>query len=171
MKKITFSLLFCAAFLLTGCGYKFGSLSHPQLQSIAIAPVTNDTLAYNAAAVLRGMLSERVTTDGSLKLKSKGKADCVLYAKITDVKYSALDFGTTALGDDTYLANEWRCTVTVEFSVVIPGRGAPLISNRTVTGTSDFITGPDLETSRQSGMRQAFFDASKKIVSNVVEGW
>ena len=171
MKKSTLCLLAFAMLLFAGCGYKFGSLAHPQLQSIAIAPVTNDTLAYNAAAVLRGMLTERVTTDGSLKLKSQTKADCILYARVADVKYSAIDFGTTALGDDTYLANEWKCSVTVEFSVVIPGRGAPLIANRMVTGTSKFITGPDLETSRISGMRQALFDASKQIISGVVEGW
>ena len=171
MKKLIAFFLFSAIMMLTGCGYQFGSLAHPQLQSIAIAPVTNDTLAFNASGILRSMLAERVTTDGSLKLKSLTASDCILYARVAEVKYSAVDYGTTALGDDTYLANEWRCTVTVEYSVVIPGRGAPLIANRSVKGSSDFIAGPDLETTRQSGMRQALFDASKKVISGIVEGW
>ena len=172
MKKFTAILLFAMiSALLAGCGYKFGSLAHPQLETIAVAPVTNDTLAYNAAAVLRGMLSERITTDGSLTLKSRSQADCILYARISDVQYKALGYGTTTLGDDTYMPDEWRCTITVEYSVIIPGRGKPLIASKTVTGKSDFVPGPDLETGRINALRQAAFDASKTIVSNIVEGW
>ncbi|MBO5667875.1 MAG: hypothetical protein J6S43_01990 [Lentisphaeria bacterium] len=173
MKKSSLlSLLVSAVILLAGgCGYHFGSLAHPQLESIAVAPVINDTLAFNAAAVLRGLLAERFTTDGSLKLKSKEKADCILYARVTDVSYKASDYGTDHFGDDTFLGNEWRCTVKVEYSVIIPGRGKPLIANRTATGTSDFLNGPDMETARLNSMRQALFAATKNIVSNVTEGW
>ena len=42
---------------------------HPQLNRVAVAPVTNETLSYNAAAILRNKLTEVFTTDGSLKLK------------------------------------------------------------------------------------------------------
>lgn len=154
-----------------GCGYTFGSLAHPQIKSVAVAPVVNDTLAYNAAAVLRGLLNERFNTDGSLKLKSLSTADCIVYARITDVSYKALSYGTTHDGDDTFLANEWRCSVSVEYSVILPGRAKPLISNAAASGTSDFITGPDLESSRRNAMRQACFAAAKNIVSGVTEGW
>ena len=154
-----------------GCSYKFGSLAHPQLESIAVAPVVNDTLAYNASAVLRGVLTERFTVDGSLKLKSIGTADCILYAKITDVSYRAVGYGSDSSGDDTFLANEWDCKVTVAFSVVIPGRGKPLIKDQTVSGAASFFNGPDMETSRLNAMRQAFLMAAKTMVSRVTEGW
>ena len=171
MKKIIVALLTGCALLAGGCGYHFGSLSHPQLQSIAVAPVANDTLSFNASALLRNMLNERIVTDGSMKLESLRRADCIIYSRITDVNYLALGYGRAPDGNDTFLANEWRCTVSVEYSVIIPGRGKPLIANRTVKGTSDFTTGPDLEVSRDSAMRQACFDAAKKIVSATVEGW
>ncbi|MBE6389642.1 MAG: hypothetical protein E7043_05655 [Lentisphaerae bacterium] len=160
-----------AAIFTGGCGYHFGSLAHPQLESIAVAPVINDTLSFNASAVLRGLLTERVTTDGSLKLKNQKQADCILYARITDVSYKASDYGTDPFGDDTFLANEWRCTVKVEYSLIIPGRGKPLISNRVATGKSNFLNGPDMETARLNSMKQALFSAAKDIISNVTEGW
>ncbi len=172
MKRIlTVSTLCICSLIFTGCGYKFGPLNHPQLKSIAVAPVTNDTLAYNASAILRGVLNERFTTDGSMKLESVKKADCILYARISEVSYQAIGHGTDDNGDDTFLADEWRCKVSVEYSVILPGRGKPLIHNRTAGGSADFVTGPDLETSRRNAMRQAFLAAAKTIVSNITEGW
>jgi hypothetical protein len=146
-------------------------LGHPQLESVAVAPVINDTLAYNASAALRGLLCERITTDGTLKLKTVESADCIVYAKVKKVEYQALNYGSMPNGDDTLLANEWSCTVTVSFSLILPGRGKPLVAERTVSGSSKFINGPDMETSRHSAMRQAFLTAAKNIVSRVTEGW
>jgi hypothetical protein len=171
MKNITLIFSFAAIMLFCGCGYKFGSLSHPQLETISVAPVVNETTSYNASAILRGMLCERITTDGSMELESTKKSDCILYARITDEQYKAVDYPTAPYGGDAFLANEWKCTVTVEYSLILPGRGKPLIKNRKATGSSEFITGPDLETSRMSSMRQAFFAAAKDIVSAVTEGW
>ena len=31
--------------ILSGCGYRIGSLMHPQINSIAIAPVVNETVS------------------------------------------------------------------------------------------------------------------------------
>ncbi|MBR7131286.1 MAG: hypothetical protein IKC82_04785 [Lentisphaeria bacterium] len=173
MKKLTFLLFTALIFsgITTGCGYKFGSLAHPQLESVAVAPVINDTLAYNASTILRGVLTERFTVDGSLKLVSMHSADCIIYARITDVAYKPIGYGSDPNGDDTFLANEWNCKVTVEFSAVIPGRGKPLIKNQQTTGSASFFNGPDMETSRHSAMRQAFLTAAKNIVSRVTEGW
>jgi hypothetical protein len=94
-----------------------------------------------------------------------------LYARITDVSYKPVGYGSDPNGDDTFLANEWNCKVTVEFSAVIPGRGKPLIKNQQTTGSASFFNGPDMETSRHSAMRQAFLTAAKNIVSRVTEGW
>ena len=84
--------------------------------------------------------------------------------------YLALDYATIN-GEDSFLANEWKCTVTVQYSVILPGRGKPLISNHAVSGTSKFLNGPDMETSRQNALRQSCFDAAKTIVAELTEGW
>ena len=77
MKFLFYSLVLTATLFCAGCGYKFGSTMHPQITSVAVAPVTNETLSYNASAVLRQKLTELFTTDGSLKLKSIGNADTI----------------------------------------------------------------------------------------------
>ena len=168
MRKI---FLFCAAFAVAawtaGCGYSCGPMGHPQLKTIAVAPVTNETLSYNAAAQMRNLLCETFTTDGSLKLVGLNKADCIVYASVAKMKMTEIDWSD----EDNLQANEWRCTVTVKYSVILPGRGKPLISDASVSGSSDFVSGPDLEGSRLNGMRQAMYDAAKKIVANITEAW
>lgn len=164
-------LLFCAAIALsvwcTGCGYSCGPIGHPQLKTVAVAPVTNETLSYNAAAQMRNLLCEAFTTDGALKLVSMSKADCIIYASVAKMTITEIDWSD----EDNLQANEWRCAVTVKYSVILPGRGKPLVSDASASGSSDFVSGPDLENSRLNGMRQAMYDAAKKIVSNITEAW
>ena len=169
MKNFCFLLLTAAVIFLSGCGYRVGYISHPQISTVAVAPVVNDTLSYNASAVLRQKLTEVFTTDGSLKLKSLSKADCIVYARITKVSYSQ-DTGRIS-DDDDFLPVEWQVKVDVEFSVVIPGRGKPLIGPKTVSGSAEFIADVDLENARTNALNQALFAASRTIVSNVTEAW
>lgn len=171
MKKVLFTFVLLTAVLFFGCGYQFGSIAHPQLESIAVAPVINDTIFYNASAMLRGLIAERVTVDGSLKLKDARSADCIIYARITDVNYQATDSEKLPDGKDAFMPGEWRCEVKVEYSVVLPGRAKPLVSKKVANGSAMFTNGNDLETSRQSGMRMALFSAAKNVVSGIVEGW
>ena len=157
-------------FVLCGCGYSFTSLTHPPLESVAVAPVTNETLSYNASAVLRQKLTELFTVDGSMKLKTVQSADCIVYARILKVNFRELGISSTN-DDDDFLPEEWKVTVSVEFSVVIPGRAKPLIGPKTVTGTAEFVNGNDLETARLNGVKQALFSAAGTIVSNLTEAW
>ena len=153
----------------TGCGYHMGSIMHPQVKSIAIAPVINESLAYNAASDMRGMLSEQVMRDGSLKLTDLKTADCILHARILEVTYNKID-------DDSYNSqifrpSEWRISVKVEFEVIIPGKREPLVSRRVVSGTANIQALADLEGSRMQGTRYACFDAAERIIQATTEAW
>ena len=158
------------ALILAGCGYKAGSLMHPQIKTVAVAPVVNETLTYNAAPQVRALLCERFQTEGSLKLVDEKKADCIVYARIVDFKYTQISW-SNVVGNDELLPNEWGVSVTIEYSVMMPGRAAPLVRKRKVTGNTTFMSGPDLEVSRTNAIRQAAFDAAKKIVANITEAW
>ena len=170
MKKLPLLLLTVILFAAGGCGYRIGSLAHPQLESVAVAPVTNETLSYNAAAVLRQKLTELFTVDGSMKLKSIHSADCIVYARILKVEYRELGVSSSN-DDDDFLPEEWKVTVSVEFSVILPGRAKPLIGPKTVTASAEFVNGTDLETARLNGVKQALFGAARTIVSNLTEAW
>lgn len=159
-------VMLCAA----GCGYTVGYVSHPQLKSVAVAPVINETTSYNASAMLRNFLAERFMVDGSLKLEGQKAADCIVYTRVLDVKYRAIGI-TSLTSDDDFMPEEWRVTVTVEYSVILPGRAKPLIPANKVTGMAEFLVEPDLENARANGLRQALNNAAKSIVAGLTEAW
>ncbi len=154
-----------------GCGYRVGSLMHPQIKTIAIAPVTNETLLYNLSADVRGLLAERFMTDGSLKVVNMDEADCILYAKVVDARFSEVSWSSRNEKEDYFVPNQWRATLAIEYSVILPGRGTPLFGSRTASGSAEFETGPDMEIGRSYGVRQAAYAAAKNVVSGVTEGW
>ena len=169
LRMLRLSTLLLLALFFSGCGYRIGNLGHPQLKSVAIAPVVNDTLAYNASAEMRGQLAERFQVDGAMKLTEMKQADCIVYARITGVKLSEIEASTRA--EDDFLPNQWAVELSVEFSVLIPGQSKPLINKRKATGRAEFMSGPDIEISRNYAIQQACFAAAKDLVSQVTEAW
>jgi len=169
MKKLAISILAAAALLSNGCGYRIGSLMHPQINSIAIAPVVNETVAYNLAPQVRGLLCETFQQDASLQLKRESNADCILYARITSVSFRNTSW-SSIYDDDNYVPTEWTVSVMIEYSVVIPGDLKPL-KKGSASGSATFMTGADMEAGRANGIRLAAFDAAKKVVHQVTEAW
>ena len=156
-------LFFCG-----GCGYRIGMLGHPQIKTIAIAPVTNETTSYNAAAQTRNILSEVFVSDGTLKLTHLSDADCILYAKVKKVAFSEASWSSGS--KDKFVPNQWKVTVSLDYSVILPGQAKPLVKG-SAGGEAKFMTGPDMEIGRLSGIRQALLAAAKNIVIAVTEGW
>lgn len=175
MNKMKFKILILCAgtsllLLLNGCGYHLGHLVHPQVKSIAIAPVKNETLAYNVPAILRNMLSEAFMRDGALKVKSLREADCILYARVTKITYRET---TPASFDNevTYRPMEWRIWMTVEFTVIIPGNKEPLIKKQTIAADALFQVQADYYVNRQRGIEQCSWHLARKLTQQVTEAW
>ena len=160
--------LFLLLFFCGGCGYRIGVLGHPQIKTIAVAPVTNETTSYNAAAQARNILCESIMADGTLKLTHLSVADCILYAKVKSVAFSEVAWSEGR--DDRFVPNQWNVVIAMEYSVILPGQARPITSGN-VKGRAQFTTGPDMEIGRLSGIRQALFEASKNIVIAITEGW
>ena len=79
-RSLLLSAVLLSALLLPGCGYHLGSIAHPQIKTVAVADVKNETYEVMAATLLRNILTERFQFDNSLKLTSMDKADCIVYA-------------------------------------------------------------------------------------------
>ncbi len=156
--------------VLSGCGYNIGSMMHPQIKSIYIAPVVNETLTSFASADMRNMLSEQFVIDGSLKVKDQKEADCILYCKILDVKIT--EAAQQAYDNDRlYRAAEWTVNVSAEFTVIVPSRKEPLIPKRKVSGSANFQAFGDKTTMQSRGIRQACRDAAQMVVQYTTEAW
>ena len=156
--------------MLSGCGYHFGHIMHPQIKTIAIAPLKNETLAYNVPAILRNTLCEAFMRDGALKVKSLREADCILYARVVKITYRET---TPASFDDevTYRPMEWRIWMTVEFTVIIPGNKEPLIKKQKVKADAIFQVQADFYVNRQRGIQQCSWHLARKMVQQVTEAW
>ena len=175
--------------LFTGCGYRIGarSLMHPQVKSIAVAEIKNDTLEMLAASIMRQQLCERFQFDGGLTLKNIGSSDCILYGKITSITNRTIREDSMN-NDVTYRPAEFQITVTLEYSVLIPGRGAPLgpkgrnvvldkkfgaplIPKRTVSGSANYQILADPAISRTNALKQACYNTAKLAVEYTTEAW
>lgn len=166
----TILLLIACTVFTSSCGYHFGSLMHPQVKSIAVAPVTNETLEPYVSADLRNSLCEQFQFDGSLKVKSLKEADCIIYGRVIEVKTVATSDATF---DDsqTFRAAEWAVSVTFEYQVLIPGKAKPLIPKRRITGTAKYQIFADQQTTRRRGVQQACRNAAQKVVVYTTEAW
>ena len=153
-----------------GCGYHMGSLMHPQVKSIAIAPITNETLAPFISADMRGALCSQFQFDNSLKLKDLKTADCILYGRVTEVKVNATSEDSSD-NEQTYRAAEWQLNVTFEFMVMIPGREKPLISKRRVVGAARYQVMADQAVTKRRGIQQACREAARQAVIYTTEAW
>ena len=136
-KKSLFTLLFLPLLFLpllfcTSCGYRMGSMMHPQIKSIAIAPVKNSSREVLASVVMRKLLAERFMFDGSLKLTTMDKADCIVYCQINSVSQSAVAWDED---DEEDRPSEFNLTVNGEFTVLLPGKTVPLVKKRSVSGS------------------------------------
>jgi len=161
--------LFLAVCFGGGCGYRIGTLGHPQVKSIAVATVTNETTSYNTAAQARNILCESIVADGTLKLTHFSTADCILYAKVKSISFSEVSWSKREKNEN-FVPNQWKVVIDMDYSVILPGQAQPL-SSGSVQGSAQFTTGPDMEIGRLSGIRQALLAASKDIVIAITEGW
>ena len=163
----TFSLL-----LLTSCGYHMGSIAHPQIKTIAIAPIKNETYIPNAAECMRQALSESFQKDGSWKVKEMNEADCIMYARVLDIKITATNItANTSNTSITYMTALFTMTINLEFTVIIPGRSKPLIATTQVSDTTEYQVPADIYTAQQSALQQACYMVAMNAVSATTEAW
>lgn len=165
--------LLCIAILLLGAGgcYHIGTIGHPQIKTIAIAKVINETTAYNVSAEMRNVLAEQFMLDGTLKVVSPEKADCILYVRVTEIAFSEVTYRSYEQRDQMFVPDEWQARLKAEYSVVIPGRKTPLVSRREVSGTANFQAPGDMDSHRRRGIQQAGRDAARTIVEFTTEAW
>ena len=164
------SIVALTALMLPGCGYHLGSIAHPQIKTVAIAEVKNETYEVLAASLLRSILAERFQFDNSLKLVSMEKADCVVYARVIGVNNSSISYRTFNKAEN-YRPNDYRLTVGVEFTVLMPGKPAPLVRKRVVSGSCLYNFTHDPAIGRENALRQCMLRVADAIVSATTEAW
>ena len=175
-RRLSRSLAVCLLVLgcaLSGvsCGYyHMGSMMHPQIKTIAISTIRNDTREPLLTELARTQIAARFQTDNSLKLVSKEEADCILYVRLVSVTTSVSRYNP-GYEEDEYRPAEFHLTLNAEMEVLIPGRSEPLIRKRTVSGSANYQYNVDPQVGKYYGMRLACFDLGGEIVQYTTEAW
>ncbi len=156
--------------LLTSCGYHVGSIANPQIKTIAFAPVVNETYLPNVSEYMRQSLSEAFQKDGSWKIVSIEKADCIMYGRVVNVTTSAPDI-TVASGSVNYATNQFGLTLTFEFTVVVLGRSQPLVPTTQVSGQVQYQVPVDYYVAQQEALQSACYQTAINAVHATTESW
>lgn len=164
-------LAVCCVLFAASCGYyHMGSMMHPQIKTIAISAIRNDTREPLLTELARQQIAAQFQSDNSLKLVSKEEADCILYVRIVSVSNSMRRY-KPSYEDDDYRPAEFHISVSAEMEVLVPGRSEPLIKKRKVSGDSNYEYNVDPQVGRYYGLRQACFDLGGQIVEYTTEAW
>jgi hypothetical protein len=165
------AFVFCCILSASFCGcYHMGSMMHPQIKTIAISTIRNDTREPLLTELARNQIAARFQSDNSLKLVSKEEADCILYVRLTGVTTFMRRYNPSYVDDD-YRPAEFHVNLKAEMEVLIPGRSEPLIPKRTVTGGANYQYNVDPQVGKYYGLRQACFDLGGEIVEYTTEAW
>jgi len=166
-----------SALYLVGCGYHYGSLMHPQVRSIAVGDVVNATGEPELGPLLQKQLSEEIARDGAVRLASRASADAVIHARVVDVSLAGAASARLREKEDrnedreAYQTTLYTATVTLEVMLAIPGREAPAVAWRKVSGEADFMRVSDLAGARSDGLQQATKNAVTNAITAITEAW
>ncbi|MCK5835202.1 MAG: hypothetical protein KAG98_05690 [Lentisphaeria bacterium] len=176
-KRNSLILGFVCILALSACrGYHIGNLKHPDIDSIAVMPLENESNRPQLSIDVQSGLRVAIQGDGTYKLKNSKEADCIIYAKVLSGR--TIGVGTTYRADskdnddgNNYGTTMYKYEITVEYTVLLPGQNRPLIKTAVVTGENRFSAMPDIEQSRAMAARIAAEDAAKTIISSITEAW
>lgn len=172
VKKNSLKILFLLLVIfLPSCGYRIGSLRNPQIKTIAIAPITNETHYPDVSEYMRQGLSEQFQFDGSYQVKGEKEADCILYGRVTNITISAPNIRAASGGGVTYMSNVYSVSINFEFTIIIPGRAEPLVGTTVVAGTATYQVPIDQFAVQENGIKQACRNAAQSAVSTCTEVW
>lgn len=160
-----------------GCQYRWGTVAHPQIRSLAVGTFANETRESSATATFRGKLAEALSKEPGFGLAQPEVADAVIQGRVVTVSQRQLaraklrDEDDVKHEADAYQTVLYRMEVTVEYEVLIPGSAKPFIEKRQVTGEADLGNWPDHQVMRANALGLALADAATQIVAAVTEAW
>ncbi len=171
--KITKSLFILTIFLLSACSnYKVGRLMHPQIRTIGIGHIKNDTDQPRLSLFMIEKLKERIMQDASLRVVPVEEADIILTGTIVGYKTDTRGYehqDRREKDNDAFFATIFRASITFKYEVKTRKQW-DLLSD-TVTEGADFTEIVDQFEEQTNAFRRAAYEVSKKVVVQITEAW
>ena len=171
--------LFTSAFV-SGChSYQLGNPVELPFESIYIKPVSNDSFAPQAQALLSTQIRDAFIRDGRTKLvTSREAADAVLLINLTDYKR----YAAARQSDDTTSAASFSLVLAAEVSLFNQNKGDYYFLKRIINESSSaYVNNPysdpaaaqtqDFLQMEYQAMPRLTHDLSRRIADLVLSTW
>jgi len=161
------NLIFILSFLsiiISGCGYKLGSMTVGGISTLAIVSVENKTdKTFIEEAYVTNVLSQRFNEDGTVKVVNSSIADALLSIKVTKYEQNAQAFSANDVGTD------FRVIITAEVTVKRT-EDNKVIYHNIIQGESTYESGADQSEIERITVKKAIVDLCIDINRAVLEG-
>ncbi len=171
--KITKFLLILNILLITACSnYTVGRLMHPQIKTIGIGQIKNDTDQPRLSVFMIEKLKERIMQDASLRVVPVEEADIILTGTIVGYKTDSRGYAHQDEREDdgdAFFSTIFRASIT--FNYEVKTRKQWDLLSGTVTEGADFTELVDQFEEQRNAFRRAAYEVSKKVVVQITEAW
>ena len=153
--------------LLSSCGYRIAYHLPPDIRSIAIPILKNETYQPGIEVPITNQIITEFLRDGSLKVRKKGDSDLLLSGKIIAYKRNVIAFDP----EDTDEPIEYRLYLRLRFSLKDLRTDKVLWKISTLTGKTTYFVSGNYSKTESEALREATEDLAQKVVERVVEFW
>jgi len=168
MRLLNFFLLCATAALLAGCaGYHLGPVNGGRAgeKSIEVLPFNSKTLQPRLGEAVTQALRERLQTDGTYHLATRGGGDIIVTGVIISYVRDSLSF----LPGDVLTAENYHVTITAHVTAREPDTGK-LLLDRNVSGSTLVQVGTDLASAERQSTPLLAEDLARNITELLTEG-
>lgn len=164
-----FKKKFFVAFLLllSSCGYRLASYLPPDIASIAVPILKNDTYQPGIEVPITNRIIIEFLRDGSLKIRKKRESDLLLLGRITEYARDVIAYDS----EDTDEPIEYRLNIGLRFILKDLRTNKVLWDTTDLTGTTTYFVTGHYSKTEEEALTDATEDLAKKVVEKVVEFW
>ena len=159
------------ATLLTACtGYHLGGNKPSHLadvHSIQVSVVQNETQMPRAAAQATNAIADAIIKDGTYRLGTTDRADARLETTLTTIIYRQV----RSTRKDSLRAEELETTVHFDWILVSASNPLEILEKGHSSGTTSFFVAPNLQTSQQNALPDAFKRAADSLVGRLADSF
>jgi hypothetical protein len=166
MRPLIFFAICVAAILSAGCaGYHLGPVNGAVAggKSIEIVPFNNQTPQPRLGDAVTQALRERMQTDGTYRLTTRGPGDVVVTGVITSYHREGVSF----LRSDVTTAENYRVDITAH---VMAREGGKVLLDKNVKGYTLVQVGTDLTDAERQSLPLLAEDLARNIAELLTEG-
>ena len=163
---VTGSML--ALMVVSGCGYKIGTMHRTDVKSIVIPAWTRGSGVYRRGLEMRltKAIVTRIQLDTRYRLTNEAKADTKLTGELTNVRQQIV-----AINTDTGGARAKEVTFTVSFKWVDLRNGEDIVVRENFDIRGRYITAEPFGETFFQGSQEVIDEAAQRIVEQLEDAW